>query len=202
MRKVTALTSSSARCIGRRQPDQNPMTCPVTNYDQSSDRYVGKLVYLHYNVVSLSLPCGFVSLRLNLKSGEAGDSPGFGNRKAGVRSREHVASPYKHLVRQSYHSIINLIEEKRRMELYRGAKNVLGGMKKGDGAEQMDPTLGCEGHEVRRRIYCLLAIGHFLLISRSNMPLIQGGCEARTSCHLFSPPFEPDDGELSEVLAI
>jgi hypothetical protein len=36
---------------------------------------------------------------------------------------------------------------------------VLGGMRRGGGAEDIDLPLGCEGHEVGRDIYCMLTIG-------------------------------------------
>lgn len=56
-----------------RQPDRSPMICPVTNYDELSDRYVGKLVYLHYPFLCMWTR----SSRLNLESGEADGSPGL-----------------------------------------------------------------------------------------------------------------------------
>jgi hypothetical protein len=100
------------------------MTRPVTNYSQSSDRYVGKLVYLHYPI---SLHVDFVtaakleiwrSRRLAgiLKQQSWGKFPGPCGEPP-PRAREY-------LIYQSRYLSVNIIEEKGRAKLYRGQERV------------------------------------------------------------------------------
>ena len=117
-------------------------------------------------------------LRLIFESGEPDGSPGFRDQKAGVRAQEHVPTVSERLCPPIAPSSIYYNRRKMPDKLYRGSRNVLGGMRKGDCAEHVDYQLGCKGHEIGQVVYCMLTIGHSPHISRSNMPRIQGSCEA------------------------